>query len=104
MLIGRRLNEYQTTVVARERAGTNTRRLCRFARILAHVLLPLMWVLCARSRFIVKRSLKVLALAFGLFGTFVFILDGLYIGLFASPEVLVNYPWGTELGWAYESK
>ena len=51
-----------------------------------------------------KRSLKVLALAFGLFGTFVFILDGLYIGLFASPEVLVNYPWGTELGWAYESK
>jgi len=57
-----------------------------------------------RVDFIVKRSLKVLALAFGLFGTFVFILDGLYIGLFASPEVLVNYPWGTELGWAYESK
>lgn len=30
--------------------------------------------------------------------------DGIYVGLFASTSELANYPWGTELGWAYIDK
>jgi len=30
--------------------------------------------------------------------------EGVYIGLFASAEELSEYPWGTELGWAYLNK
>lgn len=30
--------------------------------------------------------------------------DALYVGLFASPAELAQYPWGTESGWPYLSR
>ncbi|KPZ57169.1 hypothetical protein AN393_00887 [Pseudoalteromonas sp. P1-25] len=51
-----------------------------------------------------QRFYKHSFLVLGLLGSAAFIWDGLYIGMFANDDVLATYPWGTELGWSYESK
>jgi hypothetical protein len=43
-------------------------------------------------------------LSIAIFFTAVFGVDGIYVGLYASEQDLSNYPWGTELGWAYINK
>ena len=50
---------------------------------------------------------KLIILAFVLLGVFFTLLagcEGVYIGLFATDEILSEYPWGTELGWSYLNK
>jgi len=50
---------------------------------------------------------KFIIITFILLGIFITALagpEGVYIGLFASGKELNEYPWGTELGWAYLNK
>ena len=49
------------------------------------------------------RLFQFLLTGIGLLATLFFGADCVFVGLLASDQQLAQYPWGTELGWAYLS-